>query len=240
MLNIIKSDFYRVKQGKLGYISAIVLFLLGLFLGALGKGYTTSELIESTLSSGSIFMPIIITNILVIVWGHEFNYRTVNNTLISRVKRIDYFTSKMILTGTLTVIALAIYGLSIVTSTFIFNGTIDVAYTLKILGAQLPLYLAVSSFGTLLFNLIDVTYLAITIFIVTSFIGDSLISMVIDTYLKPLKFLLDYLFMSNIGNMANIQVLPTTTIFTYIWSALICSVVFIAISYQLFNKKEFK
>lgn len=240
MIDLLKADFYRIRKGNLGYISAIVLFLFALLLGALGKEYPTKEIVESALSSGVLFMPVMITNVLMIVWGHEFNNRTINNVLITGTNRLNYFIRKCVLTAILTSLFLAVYGVGVMISTVIFSGDIAIVHTVKILFAQLPLYLAVSSLGILLFNVINTTYVAITIFIVIAFIGDSIITTVIVTYLKPLEFLLKHLFISNISNMSNISVLSMNTIMTYIWSALIFSIVFSAISYQMFKKREFK
>lgn len=240
MRTMLKADFYRISKGRLGYIAAIILFLLGLLLGALGKGYSNSEIIESTLSSGSLFMPIMITNVLMIAWGQEFTYRTINNVLISGVSRFKYFAAKILLTGILTGIFLCIFGLSVVISTLIFSGQVDLIHTFEILFAQLPMYLALSALGVLLFNIIDVTYVAVTMFIVISFIGDTLISTIIGTYLKQLDFMLDYMFVTNISNVVNLSSLPTATIITYIWSAFLLAIIFVGISYQIFKKREFK
>ncbi|MGL6198908.1 MAG: ABC transporter permease [Lachnospiraceae bacterium] len=240
MFELLKADFYRIKKGNLGYISAIVLFLFALLLGALAKGYSTKEIVESTLSSGGLFMPIMITNVLMIVWGHEFNNRTVNNVLISGTNRLNFFISKFVLTAILTGVYLMVYGIGAMASTLIFKGGIDFVYTMKILLAQIPLYLAISSLGVLLFNVINTTYVAIIIFLVASFIGDSIISTVVLTYLKQLDFLLDHLFVSNISNIAYISVLSTNDILTFVCSALIFSIVFGCISYQVLKRREFK
>lgn len=240
MFELLKADFYRIKKGNLGYISAIVLFLFALLLGALAKGYSTKEIVESTLSSGGLFMPIMITNVLMIVWGHEFNNRTVNNVLISGMNRLNFFISKFVLTAVLTGAYLMVYGIGAMASTLIFKGGIDFVYTMKILLAQMPLYLAISSLGVLLFNVINTTYVAIIIFIVAAFIGDSIISTVVLTYLKQLDFLLDHLFVSNISNIAYMSVLSTNDILTFVCSALIFSIVFGFISYQVLKGREFK
>lgn len=240
MFELLKADFYRIKKGNLGYISAIVLFLFALLLGALAKGHSTKEIVESTLSSGGLFMPIMITNVLMIVWGHEFNNRTVNNVLISGMNRLNFFISKFVLTAVLTGAYLMVYGIGAMASTLIFKGGIDFVYTMKILLAQMPLYLAISSLGVLLFNVINTTYVAIIIFIVAAFIGDSIISTVVLTYLKQLDFLLDHLFVSNISNIAYMSVLSTNDILTFVCSALIFSIVFGFISYQVLKGREFK
>lgn len=240
MVNIIKSDFYRIIKGRLGFISALLIFLFGILLVVIARDYTVKELIESTLSSGAIFMPIMITNILVISWGHEFNYRTVNNALISGISRMKYFISKVLLTFLLMTLFLIMYSMGLTLATLVFKGSVDLGYTLKILSAQFPMYLAVSSLGVLLFNVVNATYVSIMIFIVMAFIGDNIISMIIETYFKKLDFLMDYLFISNISNVTNISVLTNTTMLTYSTSAVALTVIFIMISYQTFKQKEFK
>ena len=139
MVNIIKSDFYRIIKGRLGFISALLIFLFGILLVVIARDYTVKELIESTLSSGSIFMPIMITNILVISWGHEFNYRTVNNALISGISRMKYFISKVLLTFLLMTLFLIMYSMGLTLATLVFKGSVDLGYTLKILSAQFPI-----------------------------------------------------------------------------------------------------
>lgn len=240
MYTMLKADFYRIRKGNLGYIAAIILFLFGIFLGILGKDYSVGEMIELMLATSSLLMPIIITNLLMIVWGHDFNTRTVNNTLIGGTSRLKFFIEKFVLTAILTGIFLIIFGLSVVTCNLVFQGSTDLVYLGEILLAQYPLYLAVSSLGVLFFNIFKTSYVSVALFMVVCFIGDNLISTVVGTYLKAFDFVLDYLFVSNISNIVNLNALPGNLITTYLVSALVLSFIFIVVSYQIFRNREFK
>lgn len=240
MIRNLRADFYRIRKGNQGVISMILILILGIFLTAIGKEYDTKELIESALSSGSLFMPILFSNILMITWGYEFSYRTVNNALIAKANRLKFFISKVLLSFLLTLGYLFLYAISIILGTVIFKGRIEIIYTIKLILAQFPMYLAVISLGTLLFHVVDAIYVAVAIFLVISLLGDSITSLVISTYFKNFGFLMDYQFVANISKITNMSFLPLNTILIYMGSAVAFCVVFMAVSYQVFARREFK
>ncbi|MCZ2259985.1 hypothetical protein [Sporosarcina sp. G11-34] len=240
MFNILKSDFFRIIKGKLCFYSAVGMVVLGAFFSFLGSDKPAFEIVQSGLSSSSLFLPIFLTNILVIVWGHEFSYRVVNNSLISGIKRSTFFLSKTILTFILTILFILIYSLSLFATTYALQGGFDPLPLVKIVLAQIPLYLTASALGILLFNTIKSTYVSVAAFISIAFIGDSFISNIIATYLPKLESILDTLFFTNIRSVTNLPDLSTNLLLTIFTSSIAYALLALFVSYSSFNTREFK
>lgn len=240
MVKSIKADIYRILKSASGFYATAILLLLGIFFSFVGKDNSSKEIIENGLSNGTLLLPVFLTNTFVISWGHEFSYRLVNNSLISGIKRYQFFFSKVLLTFFLTVIFISVFSVSLFISTYFISGSVPVMSSLKILMLQLPLYLAASSLGILLFNVLNSSYLSIATFISIAFIGDTLIGTVISTYFSNFDVLLDTMFFSNLRNLIGYQNLSDHTIQVMVVSSLAYSVVALLISFQVFRKREFK
>lgn len=240
MFNILKSDFFRIIKGRLCFYSAVGMIVLGIFFSFIGSDKTAFEIVQSGLSNSSIFVPIFLTNILVIVWGHEFSYRVVNNSLISGIKRSTFFLSKTVLTFILTILFILIYTFSLFTTTFVLQGAFDALPLIKIVLAQIPLYLTASALGVLLFNTIKSTYVSVAAFISIAFIGDSFISNIVATYFPKIESILDTLFFSNIRSLTNLSDLSTNFLTTIFASSFAYTLLALFISYSSFSTREFK
>ncbi|AOV08927.1 hypothetical protein [Sporosarcina ureilytica] len=240
MLNIIKSDFFRIMKGKLCFYSIVGMVVLGIFFGFIASDDTAFEIAKSGLSNGSLLIPIFLTNILMVVWGHEFSYRVVNNSLILGVKRSTFFMGKTVLTFILTILFVLVYSLSLFTTTFVLSGGFDVVALLKVILAQIPLYLTASALGVLLFNIIKSTYVSVAAFISIAFIGDSFLSNIIGTYLPKFDSILDTLFFTNIRNVTNLSNLSTSFTTTIFVSSIAYTLLALIISYSSFSTREFK
>lgn len=240
MINIIKSDIFRIYKGKQCVFSMLGLTVLGIFLMVISGESSGFEAVKGGLTNGGMFIPLFLTNILVVVWGHEFNYRVVNNTLIAGVSREHYFISKVILTYVLTILFVSIYSVSLIVTAAILKGSIPMVIILKIIGIQLPFYLMAVSIGIFLFNSIQAIYVSVSLFIILAFIGDSLVSMIISTYLPKLDMILDTMIFTNISSVVDIQSLSTNLVGTMLISGCLYLVIAVSSSFILFNKRELK
>ncbi|MGG5342426.1 hypothetical protein [Enterococcus sp. AZ192] len=242
MINLLKSDGYRIVKSSLCFYSISGLILVGAFFGFLGASSTDTakELIQSGMSNGSMLIPIFLTNIFMVCWGHDFNYRVVNNSLIAGISRKKFFSSKVVLTFLLTLLFVSAYAGSLMITTLILKGSFPLEVALKPFFVQLPLYLAVSCVGIFLFNVFHASYTSVAIFIAIAFIGDTLLSNIISNYFKKFDFLLDTLFFSNLRSITDLSVFTNEQLKTALFSSLIYSVIALAVSFNIFRNREFK
>lgn len=240
MLNSLHADFFRIIKGGLCLYSFIGMIVLGWFFSFVGTDKSSFEIAQAGLADASMLIPIFLTNIFVIVWGHEFSYRVVNNSLVLGIKRLSFFMNKTILTFILTFLLVSVYTISLFMTTFILHGDFEVLPLIQIFLAQLPLYMTVSALGILLFNIIRATYLSVAIFVSVAFIGDSFISSIVATYFPNFEAILDTLFFTNIRAVINLSELSTDFLTTVFISGFAYMVLAVFISYMSFSTREFK
>ncbi|MBO0421354.1 hypothetical protein [Enterococcus plantarum] len=240
IFNTLKADFYRIIKSALGFYSIVGLMVLGLLFAFLGKDTSALETIESGLGNGTLLLPVFLTNVFVIAWGHEFSFRIVNNSLISGMKRSQFFISKVLLTFILTLIFVGMYTGSLLLGTYFFSGGFDIMPVFKVIALQIPLYLAAGSLGILLFNVLKTSYVCIAAFISIAFIGDNLLGNVISTYFSQYDFILDTLFFSNLRTVVGYEALSQGTLQLMIVSSVIYGFLALIVSFNVFQKREFK
>lgn len=241
MISTLKADFYRIFKSSLGFYSVAGLVVVGIAFGFLASSDNTPQLIiQSGLSNGALLIPVFLTNIFMISWGHEFSYRVVNNSLISGMKRSTFFASKTILTFLLTILFIGVYATSLMITTWALKGGFSLSAALKPLLAQLPLYLAASSLGILLFNGLKASYISVAAFISLAFVGDTIFSNIISTYFAKFDFILDTLFFSNLRMVTDLSALSSSQVQTIFISSAIYAALALLISFRLFKNREFK
>ncbi len=240
MLSLLKSDSYRILKGKLGFYSVAGLIIFGIFFGIVRDDTPSLEVIQDGLSSASIFVSIFMINIFIIVWGHEFTYRVVNNSLIFGIKRWVYFLSKVVLTFGMVILFLVIYTGALASTVWITGGGFSLIEMIKIMLLQLPLYFSVSLIGVLLFNVIKSSNVATAVFVALILIGEGLASSIISSYFLAANALLDTLLFTNIRQLTDYQNVSNQTFVIVFSSALVYSIIFYVCSYMLFKERDFK
>lgn len=241
MINTLKADFYRIIKSSLGFYSVAGLILVGVIFGFLASADNTPQLIvQSGLANGALLIPVFLTNIFMIAWGHEFSYRVVNNSLIAGMKRSTFFFSKTLLTLLLTVLFVGIFAGSLMLTAFLLKGGFSLTAAMKPLLAQLPLYLTASCLGILLFNVLKASYISVAAFISIAFVGDTIFSNVISTYLEKLDFILDTLFFSNLRMVTDLSTVSADQFQTIMVSSVLYGVIALFISFSVFSNREFK
>lgn len=110
----------------------------------------------------------------------------------------------------------------------------------KVIALQIPLYLAAGSLGILLFNVLKTSYVCIAAFISIAFIGDNLLGNVISTYFSQYDFILDTLFFSNLRTVVGYEALSQGTLQLMIVSSVIYGFLALIVSFNVFQKREFK
>ncbi|WCG23416.1 hypothetical protein PML95_04005 [Vagococcus lutrae] len=240
MLNILKSDIFRIIKGKLCFYSITGLILFGIFFGVVRDDTPSLESIQDGLSTASIFVSIFMINIFIIVWGHEFTNRVVNNSLIFGIKRSIYFYSKVLLTFGMTFLFLAVYTCALAITVWITSGGFSLLETLKIFFLQMPLYFVVSLLGVLLFNVIKSGNVASSIFVALILVGEGLISSVISTFFPAANALLDTLLFTNIRQLTDYLNLSGQTLSIIFISALVYGLILYVCSYIVFKERDFK
>ncbi|MDE5055516.1 hypothetical protein NDK25_25190 [Niallia taxi] len=241
MINTLKADIFRIIKGSLCVYSLLGLMILGILFSLLGSNNSTAtEMVQSGLSNSALLLPIFLTNILMVAWGHEYSYRVVNNALIAGMQRSTFFLTKTFLTFLLVIVFIATYVITLMIATLIIKGGFPILPSLKIVLIQIPLYLAGSSIGILLFNVIHVPYVSVAAFISIALIGDSIISNIVSTYFPNLDYVLDTLLFSNLRNLVDLSVVSSEYLWTALSSGVIYAVVALLISFNTFSKREFK
>ena len=240
MLNLLKSDIYRIVKGNLCFYAIAGLSLFGLFFGIVREDTPSLEAIKDGLSNASIFVSIFMINIFMVVWGHEFTHRVVNNSLIFGIQRRTYFYSKVLLTFGMTLLFLAVYTSALGITVWLTAGGFSLLEMFKMLLLQLPLYFAVSLIGVLLFNVIKSGNVATSIFVALILVGEGLASSVISTYFSAAEVLLDTLLFTNIRLLTDYLKLSGQTVGLIFSSAVVYGLICYMCSYQVFKAREFK
>lgn len=241
MVNTLKADFYRIIKSSLGFYSMAGLIVLGIIFGFLASADNAPQLmVQSGLSNGALLVPVFLTNVFMIAWGHEFSYRVVNNSLIAGMKRSTFFFSKTILTFLLTILFVMTFAGSLIGTTWLLKGGFSLVVALKPFVAQLPLYLTTSCLGILLFNALKVSYISVAAFISIAFVGDTIFSNIVSTYFGKLDFILDTLFFSNLRMVTDLSAVSASQFQTIMISSVLYGAVALLISFHLFSNREFK
>lgn len=239
MLNLLKSDIFRIVKGQLGVIALLGISVLAIFIGVMSNGLPTEEALSNGYSMSTFILPIFFSNIFMISFGNEFAFRTINNSLVAGIKRATYYMGKVLLVFLLTIIYVATFAIVFTITLKVTTGTLLVKESFEIFLLQLPLYLAVSSVGILCFNLIKTAYIAVATFVTFVFVGENLLSNLISNYLPNLDFILDTFIISNLSSLVSWSQASENALMIF-GSALIYALIAIAAGYSIINKREFK
>ncbi|EPI01856.1 hypothetical protein D920_00398 [Enterococcus faecalis 13-SD-W-01] len=214
--------------------------MIGIGFTLLTKDKFSLDTVKNTVRMSSVLLPIFLTNIYMIIWGDEFSHRTINNLLVVKKNRFKIFVIKYFLTFALTLIFSLVIILACSFTTWFKIGGFPLLEILKILAAQLPIYFAVTSFGTLIFIGIPTSYAAVAVFISLAMIGDNFISSIISTFLPNLEYFLDTLFFTNLSNIVDFSIISPDTFRVMMLSGIIYGIFGAILSYMIFSIKEFK
>lgn len=240
MINLFKADVYRILRGRVSMFSLLGILILSIFLGNAPESGKNVDSLIGLFSIGTMILPLFFTSIYMATFGNEFSYRVVNNSLVSGVKRSTYYLSKVILTFVMTSIFVLVFFSGLILTLKLRTNNLFINEFFRVLIAQIPLYIGVSSIGILCYNLIKTPYIANVVFVSIAFVGDNLLSSIIGTFLPRLDFLLDTFIFSNLSNVI-VTVISNNKISGSIFgSCILYSLILIFSGYFLIQKRDLK
>ncbi|HFU3985737.1 TPA: hypothetical protein ACGO2X_002049, partial [Streptococcus suis] len=234
-MNLVKADWYRIRKEKLCLVSLGILVMLSLILA-----YSSSKDLEVTgaqdiLSNWTNLLPLFFVATAKIFFGEDFQFRTVNNSLVRTQNRLKIFTHKWLSSVGLCVFYVLFAYMLTGFARQMMNGAADYGVLLEGFVYQLPFYIVIASFCTILFVVFPKIYQSYMVYILIAFLFDQLFMMATGILLKT-DFFADFMMFSQLSVAAgtkNLLSLPSILAFVF-------SVVYVSCGALLFSKKELK
>ncbi|HFI0255934.1 TPA: hypothetical protein ACGOVD_000576 [Streptococcus suis] len=234
-MNLVKADWYRIRKEKLCLVSLGILVMLSLILA-----YSSSKDLEVTgaqdiLSNWANLLPLFFVAPAKIFFGEDFQFRTVNNSLVRTQNRLKIFTHKWLSSVGLCVFYVLFAYMLTGFARQMMNGAADYGVLLEGFVYQLPFYIVIASFCTILFVVFPKIYQSYMVYILIAFLFDQLFMMATGILLKT-DFFADFMMFSQLSVAAgtkNLLSLPSILAFVF-------SVVYVSCGALLFSKKELK
>jgi ABC-type transport system involved in multi-copper enzyme maturation permease subunit len=257
MLNIMRSDLYRITKGKCLYITLIIFLTLtviqAVFPGRVFWGLKPLVNIPAELDGMHSHLAVMVSadniiyimlSIIFVLAATDFSSGAVKNTLSSGVSRTKLYLSKLMLGSLICIImyASAIF-LSTLAVTLItgFGGTFSFAYMLSVLipfAAQLVMLIGVISIGI---SIIFITKkgAALNAIYLSFFIGITTIIVLI-ARATGYEFLVKYDFVLNLQSLADVENMAAVDIFRALVIGMAFTVICTSIGILAFKKSEIK
>lgn len=235
MFASIKADLYRMRKEKLSLVASIFLslFTVAMTLGEMGD--KSSEGAVSALASMALLLILFFLTPAKIFFGEEYANRTINNFLIKHSNRFFVFTYKW-----LSMISLSLaYVLGVIALITVLRlVTVGQFQLLPLLAAfvrQLPFYLVAISICGALMTILPKLYQTYVTYILLALLFDQIFLQLSIFVLKTPIFAPFLMFNQLHASIAPNQVAPLS-----IGVALVSSLAYYFLTYQLFSKREFK
>ncbi|MCK4028386.1 hypothetical protein HCC70_08565 [Streptococcus suis] len=234
-MNLVKADWYRIRKEKLCLVSLGIVVMLSLILA-----YSSSKDLEVTgaqdiLSNWTNLLPLFFVAPAKIFFGEDFQFRTVNNSLVRTQNRLKILTHKWLSSVGLCVFYVLFAYMLTGFARQMMNGAADYGVLLEGFVYQLPFYIVIASFCTILFVVFPKIYQVYMVYILIAFLFDQLFMMATGILLKT-DFFADFMMFSQLSVAAgtkNLLSLPSILAFVF-------SVVYVSCGALLFSKKELK
>ncbi len=261
MLNIIKSDCYRIKNQKGIYITLVLLILLLILegLGASGHiGVSTSEMNQEIANQDrtGILMPIValqtidnqvyfLLAFVIFIAAADFSTKTIKNAIASGVSRFEYYMSKFIL-GAISAFFVVLMCALVPTLTAVikngFGASFPEGYWLILLKGYAMAYLMYLALTTFILMLIFVTKRVAAVngiyvaFCLAPSIIISILSFIDDKFFN----LFDYEFIFTLRHIGNVQSFASADYIRVLASAGIMITLSLVTTYLSFRKCDIK
>ncbi|HFI0632925.1 TPA: hypothetical protein ACGO4G_001518 [Streptococcus suis] len=234
-MNLVKADWYRIRKERLSLVSIIVLTMLSLILAYSSRGELSFVGAKDILSNWVIFLPLFFITPAKIFFGEDFQFRTVNNSLVRTRNRLQVFVHKWLACLTLSLFYVLFAYLLTGLVRHLLTGSADYQVLLEGFIYQLPFYLVLASFCTILFLVFPKIYQSYLVYIIIAFLFDQLFIM-LTTFLFKADYFSNYMMFSQLSLAAKAQNLLAHPSL----SALAFSLFYLVCGALLFSKKEFK
>ncbi|HEL1586953.1 TPA: hypothetical protein TXJ16_001478 [Streptococcus suis] len=234
-MNLVKADWYRIRKERLSLVSLAILIVLSLILA-----YSSSKDLEVTgaqdiLSNWTNLLPLFFVAPAKIFFGEDFQFRTVNNSLVRTQNRLKIFTHKWLSSVGLCVFYVLFAYMLTGFARQMMNGAADYGVLLEGFVYQLPFYIVIASFCTILFVVFPKIYQSYMVYILIAFLFDQLFIMATGILLKT-DFFADFMMFSQLSVAAGTKsLLSLPSILAFVFS-----VVYVSCGTLLFSKKELK
>ncbi|HFU4054820.1 TPA: hypothetical protein ACGO6G_000865 [Streptococcus suis] len=234
-MNLVKADWYRIRKEKLSLISLGILMMFSLIFAYSSREELSSTGAQEILSNWANLLPLFFVTPAKIFFGEDFQFRTVNNSLVRTQNRLKIFTHKWLSSVGLCIFYVLFAYMLTGFARQMMNGAADYGVLLEGFVYQLPFYIVIASFCTILFVVFPKIYQAYMVYILIAFLFDQLFMMATGILLKT-DFFADFMMFSQLSVAAgtkNLLSLPSILAFVF-------SVVYVSCGALLFNKKELK
>lgn len=234
-MNLVKADWYRIRKEKLSLISLGILMMFSLIFAYSSREELSSTGAQEILSNWANLLPLFFVTPAKIFFGEDFQFRTVNNSLVRTQNRLKIFTHKWLSSVGLCVFYVLFAFMLTGFARQMMNGAADYGVLLEGFVYQLPFYIVIASFCAILFVVFPKIYQAYMVYILVAFLFDQLFMLATGILLKT-DFFADFMMFSQLSVAAgtkNLLSLPSILAFVF-------SVVYVSCGALLFNKKELK
>lgn len=231
-MNYLKADLYRILKERKLFLSLAILSALSLLAAFLLSSSPSSEDSYTLIQLLTQFLPLFFLAPTNLLFGEDFHHRTINNLIVKKQERNSIFIYK-ILTNLVINLLYVLFSYSLATLVRIFlGGQVELATIWAIFIHQLPLYICIILLASTLFiafNKINQAYLS---FILIALLFDNVLHLITENLLHiPLPNSI-FLFLALQNTDTNWN--TSTTV------ACLFTIIYLAISYYLFKKKELK
>lgn len=227
MWKAIKADSYRMFREKRGIVSFLILVVVTILLSNLSVGDKPDKL-NLLISNLSGFTPLFFIGFNIFFFGDDFTFRTVNYSVIKQ-ERWQVFLYKVIQIYSWCLIQI----LLIDALAFFLTNATDGRQIVTIFFNQLPYYLCIISISIFIFNVFDKVYESTMFFTILTLLFDNLVSYFTIDFGEGLAKL--YMFL----NLKTVVYSETFSVETVLYPV-VGTILYLFLSYYLFNKREFK
>lgn len=261
MLNIIKADWYRLRNHKGIYITFVLLILFLLLQGMGAKGHIgvatetmNQELYAEEATGGNMILGIIssidnqayfLLAFIIFIAGADFSSGTIKNALASGVSRKEFFLSKLILSVVFALVIVVLSGLIPTLVTTLSNGfggplsKGQWSNVFKAYGLVLYMYVALSVFCLMLVftsRRIAVVNSIYIVFCLVPMLLIVILSMINESFIK----LLNYEFISNIRKIEAINLFESGDYVRVILIGSLLILMSLVTTYTFYRKSDIK
>lgn len=240
MIKLLNAEIYRAKYRRIFYVAEILLIAIALFSTMNTELTDKIDIIENSLTYGSVILPLSFIPIYLYIWQADFSSRFINNILISGVSRIKYFMTKLFLSYVMCTILSVSFSLPILFASGGNFNDINLTQFFIRMGIQTILYLVVFTMGLMIYLLIDSVALSTTVYILFILLCENLLFSLLNQIGFRAKDILNYFIFQNISKAVTFYGLNMSEKFSMLVGGIFWWSLSMIVSIKIINDKEFK
>ena len=240
MFHLLKAEIFRMKKKKLLYFSFLAVVVMAVFYMKFTEFVGVDELVKKSLSFGTILLPVIFIPFYLCIWQEDISTRFVNNILISGVSRIPYYITKLAVTYLTGAIVVTGYSLTVFLTALLTEGRFSIGEMASVAGIQLFLYLAVLTFGLMVYILVDSVALSTAVYVLFVLLFENLINSFLIQMDAAFQKVSQYFLFQNLSKVVDIFQMSGAEKNSILTGGIAVWAVAFAISILILQKKEYK